>query len=58
MFVEEWLGQDNTLGIDIWKRKYQQNNETFDEWLNRVSNNNEDVKTLIKEKKFLFWQTD
>lgn len=50
----EWLGKDNQLGIDIWKRKYQYNNETFDEWLNRISNGNESIKQLIIEKKFLF----
>lgn len=54
MTVEEWLGKDNQLGIDIWHRKYQKNGETFDEWLDRVSNNNEKVKDLIIEKKFLF----
>ena len=54
MTVQEWLGQDNKLGIDIWERKYQRNNETFDEWLERVSGGNQEVKELIKEKKFLF----
>lgn len=54
MNVTEWLGADNKLGIDIWTKKYQFENETFDEWLNRVSNNNEEVKKLIIEKKFLF----
>lgn len=54
MLVEEWLGKDNTLGIDIWHRKYQKNNESFDDWLNRVSNNNESIKQLIIDKKFLF----
>lgn len=54
MFVEEWLGADNTLGIDIWKNKYQQNNETFNEWLDRISNGNDDIKQLIVDKKFLF----
>lgn len=54
MRVEDWLGQDNTLGIDIWHRKYQFNNETFDEWLNRVSGNDEAVKQAIIDKKFLF----
>lgn len=54
MTVEEWLGSENTLGIDIWKNKYQYENETFDEWLDRVSNNNENVKNLIINKKFLF----
>lgn len=54
MTVQEWLGKDNKLGIDIWTNKYQFENETFDEWLNRISNGNEDVKKLILEKKFLF----
>ena len=54
MTVQEWLGSDNKLGIDIWTKKYQFENETFDEWLDRVSNGNEEVKRLILEKKFLF----
>lgn len=54
MTVEEWLGKDNQLGIDIWHRKYQKNGETFDEWLDRVSGGNEKVKELIVQKKFLF----
>lgn len=54
MDVREWLGEDNQLGVDIWEMKYRQNGETFDEWLNRVSGNNEKVKQLIVEKKFLF----
>ena len=54
MTLEEWLGVDNTLGIDIFNNKYRQNQETFEEWLDRVSGEDEDVKTLIKEKKFLF----
>lgn len=54
MRVEEWLGAENTLGIDIWKRKYQQNNESFDDWLIRVSGGNTEIKRLIIEKKFLF----
>lgn len=54
MTIQEWLGEDNTLGHDIWSRKYRFDNEDFDSWLNRVSGNDDDVKTLIKEKKFLF----
>lgn len=54
MNVQEWLGKDNQLGIDIWTKKYQYENETFNEWLDRISNQNEDVKKLILEKKFLF----
>lgn len=54
MTVEKWLGKDNTLGIDIWKNKYQYENETFDEWLDRVSNKDSNLKQLILDKKFLF----
>lgn len=54
MRVEDWLGVDNQLGIDIWNRKYKYNNETFDEWLNRVANKNELLKKQILDKKFLF----
>ena len=54
MTVEEWLGKDNTLGIDIWKGKYQFEGETFDHWLDRVSGGDEEVKDLIIQKKFLF----
>ncbi len=54
MLVQEWLGKDNKLGQDIWKNKYQYNNETFDEWLDRISNGNEELKQLIIDKKFLF----
>ena len=52
MKINEWL--DSQLGIDIWERKYQQNGETFEEWITRVSGGNEDVAQLIREKKFLF----
>ena len=27
MNVEEWLGSDNKLGIDIWNKKYRYKNE-------------------------------
>lgn len=54
MRVEDWLGNKNQLGIDIWKNKYCFNDETFDEFVNRLSGNNEELKRLICEKKFLF----
>jgi ribonucleoside-diphosphate reductase alpha chain len=54
MTVQEWLGTDNQLGIDIWEKKYRYENENFDEWLDRVSGGNDAVKQLIKERKFLF----
>ena len=54
MNIQEWLGKENQLGIDIWEKKYRYENETFEEWLDRVSGGNEEIRTLIKEKKFLF----
>lgn len=54
MLVQDWLGIDNELGISIWERKYRNDNESFDEWLDRISAGNKDVKQLIIEKKFLF----
>ena len=52
--VEEWIGKDNTLGIDIFNNKYRYNDETFPEWLERVSGGDKDVARLIEDKKFLF----
>lgn len=54
MTVQEWLGEDNKIGIDIWERKYRHNNESFDEWIERVSGGNKELGSLIREKKFLF----
>lgn len=53
MRIEDWLGEDNQLGIDIWHKKYQRNGETFDQWLDRVSINNQYIRNLIIQKKFL-----
>lgn len=53
MTVEEWL-DNNQLSIDIWIKKYRYGEETLDEWFDRVSGNNENIKRLIQEKKFLF----
>ncbi len=54
MFVEEWLGNENTLGIDIWSKKYCFEGESFEEWLDRVSGGNEALRKIMVEKKFLF----
>lgn len=53
MTVEGWLGGEE-LPITIWKNKYRLNEESFEQWLNRVSGGNNDVKELIREKKFIF----
>ena len=52
--LQEWLGEDNQLGIDIWHKKYQHDDESFDEWLDRVSAGDEDIKEEIEAKRFLF----
>ena len=49
MNINNWL--NTQLGIDIWNNKYRYNNETFDEWLDRVSANNLQIKDLILKKK-------
>ena len=54
MTIEEWLGEDNILGIDIWKNKYRENDESFDDWLDRVSGGKYELKMLILDQKFLF----
>ena len=52
MELKDW--NLSKLGEDIWHKKYQQNNESFDDWINRVSGGNEQVAQLIVDKKFLF----
>ena len=49
----QWLNESE-LSYDIWSKKYRVNNESFDEWLDRVSGKDPSVKKLIEEKKFLF----
>lgn len=54
MTVQEWLGKDNKLGIDIFEKKYRHNNESLDEWFDRVSGGDPELRQLIVDKKFLF----
>lgn len=54
MTTEEWFGQGNQLGMDIWERKYRSDGEDFEAWIARVSGGNEEIAQYIKEKKFLF----
>jgi len=54
MRVEQWLGEDNVLGIDIWQKKYRHGEETFDAWLDRIAKDDIALRSLIMEKKFLF----
>ena len=52
MNIEQWLPTE--LGQKIWNNKYRNDLESLDEWFSRVSGNNDDVKKLIQEHKFLF----
>lgn len=54
MRVQDWLGEKNDIGIDIFENKYRNEDETFDEWLDRVSGGNKEIRQLIVDKKFLF----
>ena len=53
MTVEQWLGKDNEIGRDIWHKKYQKYNESFDEWVDRIADGDNEIKRLILDKKFL-----
>ena len=50
---EEWLGKDNELGLNIANKKYRHNNESFEDFVKRACNNNEDLMQLYREKKAL-----
>lgn len=47
-----WLNESQ-LGYDIWEHKYRHNGESFDQWLDRITNCNEDYKAMIVEKRFM-----
>ena len=49
----KWF-DENQLSYDIWDKKYRYNNESFEEWLDRVSAGEKEIKRLVFEKKFLF----
>ena len=49
----KWLNE-NQLSYDIWNKKYRSNDESFDEWLDRISAGKSKVKQMILDKKFLF----
>lgn len=52
MELQDWKLSE--LGEDIWKKKYQRNGESFEDWLDRVSGGDKQVAQLIVDKKFLF----
>ena len=54
MELEKWLGEDNKLGMDIWNNKYKYLDETFDGWIERVSDGEKELAEAIKNKEFIF----
>ena len=53
MTKEEWLN-NNKLSLTILNKKYINGDETFEQFLDRVSGGNNSIKELILEKKFIF----
>ena len=43
MTTEEWLGSENQLGMDIWTRKYCNEGEDFEAWVQRISGGNQEI---------------
>lgn len=52
MDIKEWL--TSKLSVSEYERKYRYNNETFDEFLERVTNGDKEVQQLILDKKFIY----
>ena len=53
MTEQEWLN-NNDLSLAIYNKKYRDKDETFEEFLDRISAKNTSVKNLIRSKKFIF----
>ena len=53
MTEQEWLN-GNQLSLDIWNKKYRNEDETFEEFLDRICVGQENIKDLIRSKKFIF----
>ena len=53
MKVEEWLNNEE-LPITIWTNKYRNGDESFEQWLKRVSGGDKKLAELIRDKKFIF----
>lgn len=53
MEINEWLN-GNKLSLDIWNKKYRNEDESFEEFLDRICVGQENIKELIRSKKFIF----
>ena len=52
--IREQGWEMDELQKDIWENKYRYNNETFNEWLDRVSAGNKEIRKIILNQEFLF----
>ena len=52
MEVKDWLR--SPLSIDEYEEKYRYEDETFDDFLERVTNGDKEVQQLIIDKKFIY----
>ena len=50
--IKEWLTSD--LSVSEYNKKYRYENETFDEFLERITNGDKEVQQLIIDKKFIY----
>lgn len=51
MELNEWIS--TKIGQDIWKNKYQNGNESFDNFIKRVSGGNKEIAQAIMDKTFV-----
>ena len=49
MTVEEWLGEENQLGTDIWTKKYCNEGESIDGGEGRIRGWKEEMAQYIRE---------
>ena len=50
--IKEWLTSD--LSVSEYNKKYRYENETFDEFLERITNGDKEIQQLIIDKKFIY----
>lgn len=53
MEINKWLN-GNKLSLDIWNKKYRNEDESFEEFLDRICVGQENIKEIVRSKKFIF----
>lgn len=53
MTVQEWLGKDNKLGIDIATKKYKQKDENAEQMLTRIADGDKEIKKIMENAEAL-----